>query len=112
MFGEWTSPVQNGRMTNKPPYPHVILGKRAETVRTAGGTEAYTYLTLHLWSFIPTVIFVTALLAVTAWCLTTGALSFHAGRVAVAAFVLLALIPIALSLSELSTWLPTKRTAR
>lgn len=99
-------------MTDKPPYAHVILGKRSESVRTAGGAEAYTHLTLQLWSFIPTVVIIVALVAATVWCLTTGALGFHAGRVASASFSLLALIPIVLSLSELSSWLPVRPAVR
>jgi hypothetical protein len=112
VFGEWTSPVEDGRMTTKPPYPHLVVGKRSESVTTAGGSIAYTHLLLELWSFIPTVIIMTLLLGTAAWSLSTGALGFHAGRVAVAAFVVLALVPVVLSLSELSPWLPAKAKAR
>lgn len=112
VFGEWTTPVENGRMTDKPPYPHVVVGKRAQSVRTAGGSEAYTHLLLELWSFIPTVIVVGILLALTIWCVSTGALGFQAGWVAVTTFIILALVPIALSLSELTAWMPTKQTSR
>jgi hypothetical protein len=112
MFAEWTTPVADGRMTNKPTYPYILLGKRSEAVTTAGGTLAYTHLTLELWSFIPTVIIVALLVGVAAWCVSTGALDFHAGRIAVATFVLLALVPIVLSYSELSPWLSQKPASR
>lgn len=99
-------------MTSKPSYPYIPLGRRSEAVTTAGGSLAYTHLLLELWSVIPTVIVVAVLIAAAAWCVATGGLEFQAGRLAVSAFVLLALVPIALNFSELSPWLSRKPASR
>lgn len=99
-------------MTSKPPYPYLILGKRNEAVTTAGGGVAYTHLLLELWSFVPTVIMIAVLLTAAGWSLSTGALAYQAGWLAVTTFVVLAAIPIALNISELSPWLGRKPAPR
>ncbi len=110
MFEQWTTSLENGKMASQPPYPYLVVQRRRKAVVTAGGREAYTHLLVRTWSLIPTVIFIAALLAFAAVCISADALSFHAGRLAVALALILALVPVVLHLSELQSWFQDKDT--
>lgn len=112
MFGEWTTPVRNGRMTSRPPYLYVMLSKRSQPVFTTGDTEAYTHLVLKVWSFLPTLAIVSFLITVAMLCLASGALEFQAGRLATVTLLIFAFIPITISLTELSNWLTREPSSR
>ena len=108
MFEQWTTSLDEGKMVNKPPYPYLVVQRRRRAVVTAGGREAYTHLLVRVWSLIPTVIIVVALLGFAVVCIVADALSFHSGRLAVGLALILAIVPVALHISELQAWFQDK----
>ncbi len=110
MFEQWTTPVENGQMTVKPPYSYLIVQRRKKAVVTAGGREAYTHLLVKTWSLLFTAIAIIALLGFAAVCIASGALSFQAGWLVVVLSLALAIVPLVLQLSELQSWFEDKNT--
>lgn len=104
VFLEWTSGLDNGRMTRRPPFHYLVLRRSQETIRTTAGDQAYRHLLLRYSSAIPKLLCLGLILGLALVCIALGALGEHSGRLIVITLLLVALIPITIDALSVYSW--------
>ena len=93
-FQEWTSPLRNGQITQKPPFQYFLLSTKSETIVSNTGEEAKLHRVTKMSSFVLQLVYVAATLGFIVLCIVGGALSFSARRLIVGAVLICALVPL------------------